>query len=332
MAPPAWAVAIGPDVATARLRALPPPRHTLVVPGDAFPPKRLSDVYNRGEMEGVLRPDSPSGAVLVALVPVGRVLSVVLTRRASRMRKHAGQVAFPGGKREPGESDRACAFREAREEVGWPDCSAGPADGSSTWFRLRRGALVTYTPTGERGTVLAVQYEAAPPHVVTLRMRRSSTKTTNSDDGDSVALDHDFVWREKQTTTDRITPLGVEFVGELERLAQPSFRPPMCVTPVCVVVRDPALVGSLAPSEDECDAVFTAPLWRFLCDVGHRHDDMDLQRFDTSLRRVYRAHHFDVEGKYDVWGLTADVLMRVAAVVFQRKPDFEMRPAPAPML
>ena len=319
--PPGWAT-IGADEAAARLRALPTPRH--LCPGYTFPPQRLLDVYNRGEMPGVLRADAPSGAILVAVVSDGDgVLRVLLTRRASKMRKHAGQVAFPGGKREPGESDRACAFREAQEEVGWPDCSARPAGGSTF---LRRGALVNYTPTGERAAVLAVQYEASPPHVVTLQMRRSNTiEHTDSGAGE------DFVWREKQTTTDRITPLGVEYIGELERLAQPSFRPPMCVTPVCVVVRDPKIVDALTPSEDECDAVFTAPLWRFLSSVGHRHADMDLRRFDASLRRVYRAHHFDVDG-FDVWGQTADVLMRIAAIVYQRTPDFEMRPAPASVL
>jgi 8-oxo-dGTP pyrophosphatase MutT (NUDIX family) len=45
-------------------------------------------------------------------------LRVVLLRRTSRGR-HAGQIAFPGGNREPGDASmRATAVREAREELG----------------------------------------------------------------------------------------------------------------------------------------------------------------------------------------------------------------------
>jgi 8-oxo-dGTP pyrophosphatase MutT (NUDIX family) len=45
-------------------------------------------------------------------------LRVVLIRRTSRGR-HAGQIAFPGGNREPGDgSPRATAMREACEELG----------------------------------------------------------------------------------------------------------------------------------------------------------------------------------------------------------------------
>ena len=44
---------------------------------------------------------------------------VVLTRRASHLRHHAGEVSFPGGRREPADADLwATARREASEEVG----------------------------------------------------------------------------------------------------------------------------------------------------------------------------------------------------------------------
>ena len=44
---------------------------------------------------------------------------VLLTRRADSLASHPGQVAFPGGRRDPGDvDDAACALREAREEVG----------------------------------------------------------------------------------------------------------------------------------------------------------------------------------------------------------------------
>jgi len=42
----------------------------------------------------------------------------VLTRRASRLRAHAGQWALPGGRTDPHESDTEAALRELDEEVG----------------------------------------------------------------------------------------------------------------------------------------------------------------------------------------------------------------------
>lgn len=43
---------------------------------------------------------------------------VVLTRRSSRLRSHAHQVSFPGGRLDVGESPVEAARREAHEEVG----------------------------------------------------------------------------------------------------------------------------------------------------------------------------------------------------------------------
>lgn len=44
--------------------------------------------------------------------------AVVLTRRTWTMRSHRGEVSFPGGRSEPGESPRQAALREAHEEIG----------------------------------------------------------------------------------------------------------------------------------------------------------------------------------------------------------------------
>jgi len=45
---------------------------------------------------------------------------VILTQRTDSMRRHAGQVAFPGGRLDPGEDPVAAALREAEEEIGLP--------------------------------------------------------------------------------------------------------------------------------------------------------------------------------------------------------------------
>lgn len=57
-------------------------------------------------------------AVLVPLVERPDGLTVLLTRRADTLRRHTGQVAFAGGRADPGEAPLACALREAHEEIG----------------------------------------------------------------------------------------------------------------------------------------------------------------------------------------------------------------------
>ena len=69
----------------------------------------------------VIRPNGPvPAAVLVPLVwhEEERGPGVLLTLRSDRLSSHAGQVAFPGGRIEPGETPEAAALREAAEEVG----------------------------------------------------------------------------------------------------------------------------------------------------------------------------------------------------------------------
>ena len=44
--------------------------------------------------------------------------ALILTRRASRLKHHSGQWAFPGGRIDEGESEEDAALRELREEVG----------------------------------------------------------------------------------------------------------------------------------------------------------------------------------------------------------------------
>ncbi len=57
-------------------------------------------------------------AVIAPIVARSEGLSVLLTLRAAHLRTHSGQVAFPGGKIDEGETARETALREAREEIG----------------------------------------------------------------------------------------------------------------------------------------------------------------------------------------------------------------------
>jgi len=72
------------------------------------------------------RPPSPGedpatlrrAAVLAPFYEEGDAPGLILVERSGALGNHPGQIAFPGGARDPGEDDLACALRESREEIG----------------------------------------------------------------------------------------------------------------------------------------------------------------------------------------------------------------------
>ncbi|MCW3025799.1 MAG: hydrolase [Solirubrobacterales bacterium] len=67
--------------------------------------------------------DQIAAAVLVPLFVTADAneAHVVLTRRRADLRRHAGEISFPGGRRDAGDATLAdTALREAEEEVGLP--------------------------------------------------------------------------------------------------------------------------------------------------------------------------------------------------------------------
>jgi 8-oxo-dGTP pyrophosphatase MutT (NUDIX family) len=85
-------------------------------------PGRLARVAPFAAADSGAWGDRPGGlrgaAVLVPIIWHHGAPSILLTLRAPSLSAHAGQVAFPGGRIEPGETAEAAALREAAEEVG----------------------------------------------------------------------------------------------------------------------------------------------------------------------------------------------------------------------
>ena len=60
---------------------------------------------------------SVDAAVLVPLLGWPERPGLIFTERRHDMRRHAGEISFPGGRRDPGESYVETALREAEEEI-----------------------------------------------------------------------------------------------------------------------------------------------------------------------------------------------------------------------
>ncbi|MFO0412809.1 MAG: CoA pyrophosphatase [bacterium] len=79
------------------------------------PPARSDFDLNPGaeRPERTLRP----AAVLIPVIAGPEGATVLMTRRSDSLASHTGQIAFPGGRLDPGETAIEAALREAFEEV-----------------------------------------------------------------------------------------------------------------------------------------------------------------------------------------------------------------------
>lgn len=94
-----------------------------------------------GDLAELREDASMPAAVLVAITDRPKP-GVILTVRLEHMRTHAGQIAFPGGRIDPGEDAVTAALREAQEEI-LLDPSAVEVVGSLEVYRTVTGYMVT---------------------------------------------------------------------------------------------------------------------------------------------------------------------------------------------
>lgn len=82
--------------------------------------QRLREILLRRAAIEIDAPQHRRACVLIPLIRNSGGWSILLTRRAENLAAHSGQIAFPGGSVESGESLEEAATREAEEEVGIP--------------------------------------------------------------------------------------------------------------------------------------------------------------------------------------------------------------------
>lgn len=114
--------------------------------------RRLESLFHAGHaarelevtQDGRLRGDETlhPAAVLIAMTEREHQPGFLLLHRPSHMRAHPGQVAFPGGRIDPGEDAISAALREANEELGIP-VDAVRIIGPSDIYRSSSGYEIT---------------------------------------------------------------------------------------------------------------------------------------------------------------------------------------------
>lgn len=108
-------------------------RAALAVPA-AVPPLQ-------GDLAELRADAAVEAAVLIAITDRPQP-GLILTVRREHMRTHAGQIAFPGGRMDPGEDAVAAALREAHEEILLPPAAADVI-GAIEPYRTVTGYVVT---------------------------------------------------------------------------------------------------------------------------------------------------------------------------------------------
>ena len=115
------------------------------------------------------RPDLKQAAVAACVTVYDGLPCLLITRRAARLRAHAGQWALPGGRRDAGETAVEGALRELAEEVGL-ELGPGAVLGLLDDYVTRSGYVMTPVVcwAGPVGRLTGSEAEVASVHQVPL--------------------------------------------------------------------------------------------------------------------------------------------------------------------
>jgi len=159
------------------------------IPGD---PQEMEAV-----MDATSRPIVKRAAVLLALFEEDGETYVVLTRRATTLRSHRGEIALPGGRADGDETPVETALREAHEEVGIEPASVTPigwlspivtfASGSALWPVIgvlgERPNLITDPAEVDRAFSVTLKDLVAEGAFLEERWRRAVRRPGADEDG-----------------------------------------------------------------------------------------------------------------------------------------------------
>jgi 8-oxo-dGTP pyrophosphatase MutT (NUDIX family) len=159
------------------------------VPGDPQEMEAVTDATRRLIVN--------RAAVLLALFEEDGETYVVLTRRATTLRSHRGEIALPGGRTDGDETPIETALREAHEEVGIDPASVTPigwlspivtfASGSALWPVIgvlgERPNLVTDPAEVDRAFSVSLKDLVADGAFLEERWRRAVHRPGADEDG-----------------------------------------------------------------------------------------------------------------------------------------------------
>lgn len=142
-------------------------RSPVDVPNLNRPMTRPEALPGKGRVAAVLLllyPDQPSNQLGQSSRPDDRFgLNLVLTKRNSELSNHAGQISFPGGGQESGESLWQTACREAFEEIG---VGKSPADNQGEPIELIGQLNTVYIPPSDFTVTPFVGWQDSRPEFV----------------------------------------------------------------------------------------------------------------------------------------------------------------------
>jgi len=114
-----------------------------------------------------------------------------------------------------------------------------------------------------------------------------------------------------------LPPEKVEIIGTLDQILSLHYY---LVTPFVALIPDDFVP---IPNTGEIEAVFKVPLTFFMNGDNHWTEE-----FKTPIATVL-AHHFDFQG-YDIWGLTAKLILRLLEIGLGHLPDFPVHHPDSP--
>lgn len=140
-------------IARAQKKLYREPQATLVHPRDFS----NGDHKLNPDFEDAIVSKAPRPAAVLVPVIAREEPTVLLTQRSKHLSTHAGQVAFPGGRIDPGDaSPLAAALREADEEVGLPARFATPLGYLDSYFSGTGFRIVPVVALIEPGFTLTI--------------------------------------------------------------------------------------------------------------------------------------------------------------------------------